>query len=161
MASCASRSRLFQRPFPREAIALAESHRELVAPWLVQLVEKVGRDPAVAAHEDYRLHIFAMVLLGHWRDTRAYRPLLAWARLPEGVLDELLGDAVQETYGRAVASVCDGDMEALAQIARDEDIDVWVRLALLTAWKVRVTEGDAPLAPFAASEAAGARRGAD
>lgn len=138
----------FQRPFPSAAVVLAERHRELVAPWLIRVLEDVARDPSVAADAEYVLHHFAMVLLGHWRDTRAYRPLLALARLPYDTVDELFGDLLFETYNRALASVCDGDMTPLREIVEDDARSAWVRMTLVDAWALRVIEGDAPAGPL-------------
>ena len=138
----------FSRPFPSEAVALAERHRELVAPWLVQVLDEVARDPSQALQDDYVLHDFAMVLLGHWRDTRAYQPLLALARLPNETVEDILGDLLFETYTRAVASVCDGDLAPLIAIVEDDAVHTWVRTALIDAWTLRVIEGDAPPGPI-------------
>ena len=138
----------FRRPFPSEAIALAERHREAVAPWLVQVRDEVARDPSQALQDDYVLHDFAMVLLGHWRDTRGYRPLLALARLPYEKVEELLGDLLFETYTRALASVCDGDLAPLVAVVEDDTVHTWVRTALIEAWALRVIEGDAAPGPL-------------
>jgi len=138
----------FHRPFPREAVGLAHQHRELVAPHLLETLAALAKDPGFAREEDYMLHIFAMALLACWRDTRAYRPLLAIAHLPAAVIDEVFGDVLHELYGRAVASVCDGDHEPLRALADDPAVSVWVRMALLDAWKLRVMMGDADAAPF-------------
>lgn len=138
----------FRRPFPSQAVALAERHREVVAPWLVQVLEDVVRNPSLGLQDDYVLHDFAMVLLGHWRDTRAYRPLLALVRLPYETVDMLFGDLLFETYDRAVASVCDGDLAPLIAIVEDDTASVWVRMTLIDAWVLRVIEGDAPAAPL-------------
>jgi len=138
----------FRRPFPSQAVALAERYREIVAPWLVQVLEDVARDPSQALQDDYVLHDFAMVLLGHWRDTRAYRPLLALARLPYETVEMIFGDLLFETYDRALASVCDGDLEPLIAIVEDDSASVWVRMALIDAWTLRVIEGDAPAEPL-------------
>lgn len=138
----------FSRPFPSEAVALAERHREVVAPWLVQMLDEVARDPSQALQDDYVLHDFAMVLLGHWRDTRAYRPLLALAQLPYETVEEILGDLLFETYNRAVASVYDGDLAPLIALVDDEAVHPWVRTALIDAWTLLVIEGDAAPGPF-------------
>lgn len=138
----------FRRPFPSQAVALAERHREVVAPWLVQVLEDVVRDPSSALQDAYVLHDFAMVLLGHWRDTRAYLPLLALARLPYETVDQLFGDVLFETYDRALASVCDGDLAPLIAIVEDDTTNVWVRMTLIESWVLRVIEGDAPVAPL-------------
>jgi yecA family protein len=138
----------FRRPFPSQAVALAERHRAVVAPWLVQVLEDLARDPSVALQDDYVLHNFAMVLLGHWRDTRAYHPLLALVRLPYETVDQLFGDLLFETYDRALASVCDGDLAPLIAIVEDDKANVWVRMTLIESWVLRVIEGDAPVAPL-------------
>jgi yecA family protein len=138
----------FSRPFPSEAVALAERHREVVAPWLVQVLDQVARDPSQALQDDYVLHDFAMVLLGHWRDTRAYKPLVALARLPYDTVEAILGDLLFETYTRAVASVCDGDLAPLIAIVEDDAAHTWVRTAMIEAWALRVIERDAPLEPL-------------
>ncbi|MBL8343640.1 MAG: UPF0149 family protein [Rubrivivax sp.] len=135
-------------PFPREAVDLVHRHRELLAPRFVQELDAMARDPKSMLESDSSLPIFAMVFLGVWRDTRAWRPLLALARLDEATLEQLLGDTLTETYGRALASVCDGDLTPLAELLRDESISIWTRGALFTAWTVRVMEGDAPTQPL-------------
>ena len=138
----------FHHPFPSQAVALAERHREVVAPWLVRVLEDVAREPEQALQDDYVLHQFAMVLLGHWRDTRAYRPLLALVRLPYETVNLLFGDLLFEIYDRAVASVCDGDLAPLIAIVQDDTASVWVRMSLIEAWALRVIEGDASAAPL-------------
>jgi yecA family protein len=138
----------FSRPFPSEAVPLAERHREVVAPWLVQVLDQVARDPSQALQDDYVLHDFAMVLLGHWRDTRAYKPLVALARLPYDTVEAILGDLLFETYTRAVASVCDCDLAPLIAIVEDDAAHTWVRTAMIEAWALRVIERDAPLEPL-------------
>lgn len=135
----------FSRPFPSEAVALAERHREVVAPWLVQVLDEVARDPSQTLQDDYVLHDFAMVLLGHWRDTRAYQPLLALARLPYDTVEAILGDLLFETYTRALASVYNGELAPLVAIVEDDSAHVWVRTALIDAWTLLVIEGDAAL----------------
>lgn len=120
----------------------------MVAPWLVQELEELTRDPSEALQEDYVLHDFAMVLLGHWRDTRAYRPLLALARLPYQTVDDLLGDLLFETYPRALASVYDGELAPLIAIIEDDTAHTWVRTALIDAWALLVIEGDAAPGPL-------------
>lgn len=151
----------FRRPFPSQAVALAERHREVVAPWLVQVLQDIAQDPEQALQEDYVLHHFAMVLLGHWRDTRAYRPLLALARLPYEIVDELFGDLLFETFDRALASVCDGDVAPLSEIVADDQVSVWVRMTVIEAWLLLVVEGDAPLEPLEAClQAVGEREAA-
>jgi len=133
----------FSRPFPHEAVALACQHREEVAPHLLAALEAIADDPEPARDGEYMLHLYAMHLLAVWRDTRAYRPLARLGHNSEEVIDDILGDVVNETYGRMLASVCDGDLEPLRQLAEDREAGIWSRAAALTAIGVRVLEGDA------------------
>lgn len=137
-----SRLTLFAAPFPRDAIELADAHRDALAPHLLQALDQVVADPSVAEHEDYVLHQYAMHLLASWRDVRAYPALLALGRLDASTLDAVLGDALTESYGRCLASVCGGDVAPLKALIEDETLDIWVRVAALQARVVRVLEGD-------------------
>ena len=76
---------------PREALALADAHRAEVAPPLVALLEALAADPAPAKADGYVLHLYAMLLLAAWRDTRAYRPLAQLGHLGDDAVDRIFG----------------------------------------------------------------------
>lgn len=132
-------------PYPTEAVRWALGQRESLAPHFLAVLERVARDPAAASEDDENLFAWAYVYLAVWRDTRAWEPMLALLRQPTEVVDELLGDMVHECYGRALASVCPGDVAPLRELALDESVSVWFRMAVLDAWRLRVLLAGAPL----------------
>lgn len=132
----------FSKPFPRAAIAYANAHREEVAPHLIVALAHMAADPSQADDPDYVLHLYAMHLLAAWRDTRAYAPMVALGHHDEDTVDWMLGDTVTESYGRCLASVCDGDTHPLKALFEDPQADHWARTAALEAMVVRVLEGD-------------------
>ena len=132
----------FSKPFPQDAIDFAELHRDEMAPFLAEVLVQVAADPAIAFQEDYVLHQYAMHLLAIWRDARAYAPLLALGRLDDSTLDMVLGDTLTESYGRCLASVCNGDTTPIKALIESAEIDFWVRDAAVDALVVRVFEGD-------------------
>ncbi len=136
------RLEFFERPYPADAVELAHAHREEVAPHLIAVIEAVAENPEVARDGDYMLHMFAMHLLACWRDARAYRPLVRWGHLPQSVLDDILGDVLHESYGRCLASVCDGDLAPIKTLVEDRTASDWARDAALGALLVRVFEND-------------------
>jgi hypothetical protein len=138
----------FRRPFPHAAVQRAMSLRAELAPHFVEVLEAIARDPGVADDPDYMLHHFAIVFLAVWRDKRAFAPMLAIARLPYETVDDLFGDSLFETFGRALAGVCDGNVEPLRAIVADESLSNWVRMTVFDAWALRVIEGDADAAEF-------------
>lgn len=132
----------FSRPFPRPAIVFANTHREEVAPFLIDSLTRMAADPSIAQDSEYVLHLYAMHLLATWRDARAYAPLAALGHHPDDVLDIVMGDVITESYGRSLASVCDGDIAPLQALFEDVQASHWARNAALEAWGVRVIEGD-------------------
>jgi len=137
------------RPFPIEAVALACVHRDEVAPHLIAALEQTGEHPELA-DGDYMLHLYAMHLLAAWRDGRAYRPLLRLGHYSDDVLEGMMGDTTTDSYGRCLASVCDGDLAPLKALVEDVDAGFWARGAALEAMAVRVLEGDDDHATLAA-----------
>lgn len=130
----------FSPTFPAEAFALADAHRDEVAPHLLADLERVVADPQLV-NGDSALHVCAMHLLAAWRDTRAAAPLLAACRLDEESLDLLMGDAVTESLPACLASVCT-DTAALRSLYEDPSLWIMVRHGILRAMAIQVLEGD-------------------
>ena len=132
---------------PREALALADTHRAELAPPLVALLEALAVDPAPAKADGYVLHLYAMLLLAAWRDTRAYQPLAALGHLDEASIDEVFGQLVHDSYGRALASCCDGDIAPLTRLADNDAASLWSRAAALEALTLAALAGRAARGP--------------
>jgi hypothetical protein len=133
-----------QKPFPDAAVALAEAHRDEVAPHLVATLEALAADPALARDENYTLHLFAMHLLAGWRDQRAFAPLLALGQVhDEQLLDDVFGDLLHDSYGRCLASVSGGDIAPMMALVDDPLTSVWVRGAVVDALTDCILEGEA------------------
>lgn len=135
----------WRKPYPYAAMEVAREHRAVVTPHLIATLERLAADPEPARHGDYMLHFYALCLLAEFREKRAYRPMLALASQPEDVAEDLFGDFIGDSLGRAIASVCDGDIALLEALAEDKSCDVWVRGAALDALSVLALEGDQPL----------------
>jgi hypothetical protein len=133
----------FSQPYPEAAIEFANAHRAEVTPYLVESVARVADHPENGADPDYVLHLYAMHLLASWRETAAYAPLVRLGHHSEDVIEQLLGDTVTESYGRCLASVCDGNLAPLKALVEDSAAGHWARHAALEALMVRVLEGDA------------------
>lgn len=134
----------FTKPFPRAAIAFANSHREELTPHLIEVLEKLAINPSLADDGSYALHLYAMHLLASWREPRAFAAMAALGHHDDDTVDAMLGDTVTETYGRCLASVCSGDLAPLKALFEDTQASHWVRNAALDAMAVRVLEGDGP-----------------
>jgi hypothetical protein len=151
-----------QAPFPAAAVALAEAHRDEVAPHLVAALAALAEDPTPASDATYTLHLFAMHLLAGWRDRRAFAPLLDLGRLPdEELLDSMFGDLSHDSYGRCLASVSGGDVASIMALAEDPLTTFSVRAAVLEALTDCVLEGEADREYVVATLGAAAEREAE
>ena len=131
------------RPYPYDAIKAARVAHEEITPHLVDVLTQLAADPAPARDSDYMLHFYAICLLAEFREQSAYRPMIALAAQPEEIAEDLFGDFSAENLGRAIASVCDGDLTPIKALAENRQVNVWVRNAALDALVTRCLEGDA------------------
>jgi len=80
-------------------------------------------------------------VLAEARDVESFVPLLVLLTQPADELDWILGDCVTETLSKVVASLFNGDEQALFQSIRRPDQDTFVRSALLGAATVLTRDG--------------------
>jgi hypothetical protein len=89
---------------------------------LEHIVERTAQIDA-----DYVAHLYAMVLLAQFRETRAYPLVLRIASLPSEVLQKILGQFVTQTLGRVMASACGGELAGIKSLIENEGMDQWAR----------------------------------
>jgi hypothetical protein len=121
---------------PIEAIRTATADRTMVAPLLVEAIERCEPTSEV---EKNGLFI-AFHLLGQWREQSAYRTLARFLRRPD--IELILGDATTETCHRVMASVFDGDPRPIYDIIRDSEADEFVRGRIFDALVILVFRGE-------------------
>ena len=133
-------------PFPHEAVQQAVAKREEITPHLLGILEDTLAAPrAVVDHEDDCIaHVYAMFLLAQFRETLAYPLLAALAQLPAELADELFIETTSG-LGRALASVCGGDVEPMKEIVRNSEANEFVRWGALTGFAALATSGELPV----------------
>ena len=133
------------KPFPYEAVEAAADNREAITPELLRIVEDaIERAEERGKDHDYMAHIFAMFLLGEFRETRAYPLVIRMASLPAGLLDELCASFVTEDLHRVLASVCGGYLAPIQALIENEDACEFARAAGLAALVTLVAAGEKP-----------------
>jgi len=120
--------------FPKAAMAAAGEQREVMTPIFLDLVARLGRQYVSSMRDaDLMALIPVFYLLGEWRVTHAYRPLLHMLRRPTKTIDHTLGDAVTETSFRVIAGTFDGDLQPLFEAILDLQADDFARSSLMSA----------------------------
>jgi len=136
---------LYTGRFPKRAMRAAIEQREAITPELLRVLEEVAASPEVfAARDDYMLHLFSMYLLAQFRETRAYRPLVAIFSAPGEIPFDLAGDTVTEGLKQLFGSVYDGDPGPLQGLVENNGANEYVRSAAIDAFIVLAGSGQMP-----------------
>ncbi len=125
---------------PRAALLAARMQRREMAPHFTAEIEKY-LSRAVDGETSPGALFFMFHLLGSWRETRAYPALARLLRMPEGEIDEVLGNAMTETCHRVIAAVFDGNPQPIYDIVLDAQASEWVRSAMCEALAILVWQG--------------------
>jgi hypothetical protein len=125
---------------PAAALCAAAAQRGEMVPLFLRAIEDyLARDPA--AREEQPTPLFLIFhLLGEWREKSAYGPLARLLRLP--AIEELLGDAANDTSHRVMAAVFDGDPQPLYDVILDPDADEFVRARMCEALAMVTLRGE-------------------
>jgi hypothetical protein len=101
----------------------------------------VDRAAQIDAEGDCMPHLYAMLLLAQFRETRAYPLVVRFALLPGDVQYSLSGDFITESLGQVLASVCGGDLAGIQSLIENESADEWARGAALSGLVTLVASG--------------------
>lgn len=116
------------RSFPRDQLLQIIERREEAVPHLLEIVKEFLREPEAYNAEESRIDLlYALYLLAQFREKALFPDLLQILQLPSETLDIALGDTVTEGAGRMLASVFNGDVQGLRQLAENTGADVYAR----------------------------------
>lgn len=117
---------------PAAALRKALEQPEPIAEATLPLLEKAAAGDELEEREA-NLLFWGLHVMAQARDTRALSPLLALLRQDIEVVDAVLGDAVTATLSRVLATLFDGEAEALIRLVLDSSLDDGIRQAVLVA----------------------------
>ncbi len=128
----------FDRGLPRAALQQAASRWDEGGPVLLDLLIQAASSVADPPDRTLNILTYALYLMAQVRETRAYLPLCALAKLNER-FDVMLGDAITTDFNIMLARVYDGDPAPLRDLIESPEVDEFTRdaafgaLAWLTA----------------------------
>jgi len=96
--------------FPKAALKEIIARRDEMIPHLISILESAHANPAEYLEgPQVMLPTYAAYLLAQFRETRAYRPLLALLNLEGNRAEQFFGDSLTEDIHNILACVFDGD----------------------------------------------------
>ena len=134
--------RIYDGVYKREAVDAAIARKEEITPYLIAVLEKVLADPqSYADDQDLQDHIYAVMLLGHFREERAHRLIIDIFSLPDSLPHDLFGEISTGNLPLLLINTCGGSLDGIKSMIVNRSIDDYCRVSAGQALAYAVVEG--------------------
>ena len=118
--------------YQREMVDAAIERQDEIVPRLIEILQRVLDDPdAYVENEDLMDHIYALMLLGHFRAAAAHGVIVDLFSISDDILDDLYGDIVTGDLPAILANTCGGSLERMKSMALNTEVGEYVRLSAI------------------------------
>jgi len=137
---------IYDGKYKRDAIDAAIARREEIIPHLIAVLESVLENPAHYADRDrhYFAHVYAFILLGYFKESKAHEIIIDLASLPGDLPSELFGDSITGDLEIVLLRTCAGRIDKIKELILNKDAYEYSRVAALHALTYAVVEGYVP-----------------
>ena len=135
----------FDGKYKRDEIEEALSNRDEIIPALMEILQRLLENPEkYSENSDYFGHIYAVMLLGHFKEKRAHEVILRLFSLQNDQPYRLFGDVVTENLPVILLRTCDGNFEGIKKFILNNEADEYCRGSGLRAMTYGVVDGSLP-----------------
>lgn len=114
--------------FPRKELEDIIARKEEAIPELLKVVQEVkDKYQTLLGKQNYMSHIYAFYLLAQFRVKEFYPIFTDILKLPNEVLNELLGGFITEGVGQVLATISDDEITPIKELIENGEIDEYVR----------------------------------
>jgi len=125
--------------YKRQQVDAALRQKEAITPHLLSILDRLLADPDV--EEDYYAYMYAVMLLGHFREPQAHQRIVDLFSLPERTVDPLFGDTITEGLPALLSNTCNGSLEGIKRLALNQNAYEYCRGSAIQAIVYAVVEG--------------------
>ncbi|MBI5551656.1 MAG: DUF1186 domain-containing protein [Desulfobacterales bacterium] len=134
--------RIFDGTYQRDMVDAALQRREEIVPRLIAILEEIIADPEGFLEQEDRFdHIYALMLLGHFKAAAAHAAIVQVFSLEPKIVDDLFGDHITESLAGVLMRTCGDDLRQMRIMALDRSIDPYCRSAAVQAMGFAVAAG--------------------
>jgi len=120
--------------YPREMVDAAIERQSQIAPRLIDILKQVIADPTpYAENEDRFSHIYALMLLGHFKAAESHQTIIDLFSLPEKTVDSIYGDIITTNLPMILLNTCGGSVEAIRAMATNRSVGDYERISAIQA----------------------------
>jgi len=114
--------------YPRQAIDLALEHEAEITPYLLRILEDLLADPEGHANDQWSYGpMFALQLLGHFKNRDAHASIVKVMSLSDEILDPIFGDMITEDFPRILYQTCGGRYDRIKDLVLNRNANEYVR----------------------------------
>lgn len=134
--------RIFDGVYKKEQINAAIALKDEITPHLIEILENV-----IAAPEEYDENsdlydqIYALMLLGHFKEPKAHKAIVDLLSLPDDLPDQIFGDLLTSNFPAILLNTCGGSVELIKSLILNKEADEYCRVAACRALTYAVVEG--------------------
>ncbi|MGB0389172.1 MAG: DUF1186 domain-containing protein [Ardenticatenaceae bacterium] len=133
---------VYDGSYRRAHVSAALARQEEITPHLIAVLEGVLAKPSVyVGKEDYFAHLYAFILLGHFREQAAHRVIVDLFSLPPNIPDQLFAELVSESLPIVLFRTCHGELGLIKSLALNRQADEYSRGSALRAMTFAVADG--------------------
>jgi len=134
--------KIFDGIYKRKQVDAAIEMKEEITPFLIEILETVLANPDEYIDNDERYdHIYSLMLLGHFKESKAHNVIIDLFSLPDEIPHELFGDLTTSDLPTILLRTCGGSIERIRSMASNKDVDDYCRISALNAMAYAVVEG--------------------
>ena len=135
----------FDGTYKRDEVDAALALQDEITPHLIDVLRNVLADPvAYFDKPDSFGHVYAIELLGHFREVRAHDVIVDLASLPPEIPHDLFGDIITEDLAAILFATCGGSIARVKELLLNREADEYCRSAAAHALVYATVEGVVP-----------------
>jgi hypothetical protein len=133
---------LFDSKYQREQVEAALEQKQEITPHLITILEQVRDNPQkYVENEDYFAHLYALMLLAHFRAHEAHQVIIDLFSLPDPIPESLFGETVTEDLPVILLRTCNGSLEEIKSLIFQKNAYQFCRGSAIRAITYAVVEG--------------------
>jgi hypothetical protein len=106
----------FDGEYKKEEVAAAIELKEEITPHLIKILENILDDSHQYSKESIFDHIYAVMLLGHFKEPKAHKVIVDIFSLPPDLPHYFFGDILTSDLPTLLVNTCDGSVELIKSL---------------------------------------------
>ena len=134
--------RIYDGEYKRDQINAAVANKDEITPHLIEILENALAEPEKYAENEHLYdHIYAVMLLGHFKEPKSHKVIVDLFSLPDDLPDQMFGDLGTSSLPVVLSNTCGGSVELIKSMILNKKIDDYCRVSACHALAYAVVEG--------------------